>query len=122
MKISIWWMLLAATVGIAATIIYFKYFYTPDATVISNPRPKYDVITFTLPNSKDAAIFGPAYWKANEFLDQNIPCSICREKAIPLGSFKHDIVNLMNDKDVFDKNNWKLWVKKINELDKKVPA
>ena len=122
MKISAYWLIPVIIVAVAVTIIYLQFIRVPDNTVSVSKRKEYDVVTLALPNSIDAQVFGPKYWKANEFLDANIPCSICRNKAIPLGSFKHDIVNAMNDKPIFNKENWKFWVDKVNELDKKVSA
>lgn len=124
MKISAWWLLLALTIGLAIAFIYFKLFYTPDQTITRAKRKQYNIITFKIPNSRDMDIAGPAIWDAKKALNEIIPCGICRNKAIPLGIFEHDVVNGIIGKSIFpfDKTNWKLWVNKINELDKKVSA
>lgn len=116
------WFILVFVIGIVAAWLFFKFVYEPAQTVSISKRKNNDIITLKLPNSIVAEVFGPKYWEAYNFLDQNIPCSICRDKAIPLGTFRHDIVNGMNEKTIFpfDKTNWKFWVNKINELDKKV--
>lgn len=109
-------------IGIIGAWLYFQFVYEPAKTVSISKRKNNDIITFKLPNSVEADIFGPKYWEAYNFLDNNIPCSICRDKAIPLGTFRHDIVNGMIENKIFpfDKENWKIWVKIINDLDKKV--
>lgn len=123
-KISPWWLIVALSVGLAGAFVYFKFFYTPDATVTRAKRKEYNILTFKIPNSIDMDITGPPIWEAKKALNEIIPCGICRNKAIPLGSFEHDIVNGMTEKPIFpfDKTNWKFWVNKINELDKKVAA
>lgn len=123
MKISIWW--LVPVIAAAIIIIYvLQYKYIPKKDITIRKHKNYDVITAVLPNTIDMDITGPKYWKLYDALDNNIPCSICRNKAVPLGTFRHDIVNGINNKSIFpfDKTNWKLWVSKVNELDKKVAA
>lgn len=122
MKISIYWLIPVIIIAAFATYLFIQYVYIPSETVSVTKRKNYDVITATLPNSRDMDITGPKYWELYHFLDKNIPCYTCRKKAIPLGIFRHDIVNGMNDKKIFpfDKSNWKLWVDKVNELDKKL--
>lgn len=80
----------------------------------------FDVLTLKLPRSPDADIFGPEYWKVKEYIQNLIPCSVCRNDAVPFGSFEHDFVNLKTGKTLYDQNNWKEHVKKINELNAKV--
>ncbi len=124
MKISAWWLLAVLIIGLSAAFVFLKFFYVPAEVVTKYKRKNYNLLTFRIPNSLDMDISGPAIWEAKKALNESIPCSICRNKAIPLGSFEHDIVNGMIDKKIFpfDKANWKLWVNKVNELDKKVPA
>lgn len=124
MKISAWWILAAVVITIAALFIYHQFLYIPGEIVTKYKRKNYNILTFRIPNSIDMEISGPPIWEAKKALNENIPCSICRNKAIPLGIFEHDIVNGMTEKPIFpfDKTNWKLWVSKINELDKKIPA
>lgn len=116
------WLLLAFIVGISIAYIYIQFIRVPSETVSVSKRKNFDIMTFTLPNSIEDDVFGPKYWEAYNTLDKNIPCTICRNKAIPLGTFRHDIVNGIIEKPIFpfDKANWKYWVNKINELDKKV--
>lgn len=121
-KISAWWIIPVLVISILAAWLFFKFVYEPSETVSISKRKYNDIITFKLPNSIEADVFGPKWWEAYNFLDKNIPCSICRDKAIPLGTFRHDIVSGMIEKRGFpyDRANWKLWVNKVNELDKKV--
>lgn len=124
MKISAWWILAAVVITLAAVVIYNKFFYIPGEIVTRYKRKNYNILTFRIPNSMNMEISGPPIWEAKKALNEIIPCSICKNKAIPLGIFEHDIVNGITEKPIFpfDKPNWKLWVSKINELDKKVPA
>lgn len=116
-KLSTWFILLAFVIGIAAAYIYLNYIRIPDEGITLRKTKDKDIITMSLPNSGN---WGPKWWKAKEFLNANLPCSICSVKAVPFGTFEHDVVNAMTEKPIFDKDNWKFWVKKINELDKKV--
>ena len=118
-KISAWFIFLALAIGIAAAYIYLNYIRIPDELITVRKTKDKDIITMTLPSSGN---WGPSWWKAKEFLNANLPCSLCSTKAVPLGSFEHDVVNGMQEKPnfPFDKENWKFWVKKINELDNKV--
>lgn len=124
MKISVWWLISVIIISVSVMYIYINYIHIPSQTVNISKRKNYDVITAVLPNSLDMDITGPKYWQLYNALDNNIPCSICRNKAVPLGTFRHDIVNGINGKSIFpfDKQNWKMWVAKVNELDAKVPA
>lgn len=119
MKISAWWILPVLAIGIIAAWLFLKFVYDPREMASINKRKHFDIITFKLRNSNN---WGPDWWKAKEFLNANLPCSLCSDEAVPLGSFEHDIVNGMIEKPIFpfDRANWKLWVNKINELDKKV--
>lgn len=119
MKVSVWWLIALFAAGVAAAAIYFGVFYIPASTITHRKRKDYDVVTFKLPNSKDTGVFGPRQWEARHFLDQLIPCSACREHAIPLGVFVHDIVNLSTGKQLFNKENWKEHVRLVNELNAK---
>lgn len=118
------WILAGIIVVLAALLIYNRFFSIPDKVVTHQPRKEYNILTFRIPKSLDMAVSGPPIWEAKKALNEFIPCSICRSKAVPLGIFEHDVVNGIIDKKVFpfDKANWKLWVNKINELDKKIPA
>lgn len=118
-KISAWWILPVLAIGIIGAWLFFKFVYQPSTTVSVSKRPRNDIVTLKLPRTAE---FGPEYWKAFHALAAMIPCSICRDDAVPLEVFKHDIVNGMIEKPIFpfDRANWKLWVNKINELDKKV--
>lgn len=124
MKISAWWILAVLIISLAAAFVFFKFFYIPSEVVTKYKRKNYNILTFRIPNSIDMEISGPPIWEAKNALNEIIPCSICKSKAVPLGRFEHDIVNGLIEKKIFpfDKVNWKLWVNKINELDKKVPA
>lgn len=121
-KISALWILPALAIGIIAAWLYFQFVYEPSQTVSINKRKNNDIVTLKLPRSIEAEVFGPEYWKAFHALAALIPCSICRDHAVPLEVFKHDIVNGMIEKPIFpfDRANWKLWVNKVNDLDKKV--
>lgn len=118
MKISIWWMLLAATIGIAAAVIYFKYFYTPDETISIRPRMSYDIVTLTLPKDSNPAVFGPKYWQSFHRLSENIPCPSCQEKAVPFMKFFHDLVNFKTQKPIFDKDNFNKHIDIISKIPK----
>lgn len=124
MKISAWWILVVILITLAAALIFIRFFYIPDQVVTRYVRKNYNILTFRIPNSIDMEISGPPIWEAKRALNEIIPCPICRNKAVPLGNFEHDIVNGIIQKKVFpfDKANWKMWVNKINELDKNVPA
>lgn len=122
MKISIYWVITLLIIAVVGTYLFINYVYVPASTVALTKRKNYDVITLALPNSVDPAVFGPKYWQAYNFLDQNIPCPSCRSKAIPLGTFRHDIVNAMTDKPIFDKENWKRWMDIANGINSKLPA
>lgn len=114
--------LIALLIGIAAAWLFFLFVYEPSKICSIRKRKNSDIITFKLPNSKNMEVSGPAWWMAKDFLNANLPCSICSSKAVPLGNFEHDVANGMIGKPnfPFDRANWKLWVNKINELDKKV--
>lgn len=118
-KLSAWFILLAFVIGIAAAYIYFNYIRIPDELITVRKTRDKDIITMTLPSTGN---WGPKWWEAKKFMNDNLPCSICSVKAVPFGSFEHDVVNGMTEKPnfPFDKENWKFWVKKINDLDKKV--
>lgn len=120
MRISAWWLLAAFAVAVIGTALFFAFIYIPVQDITHRKSKNYDIVTFKLPNSGNTAVFGPRQWAARHYLDNIIPCSICREHAIPLGIFNHDIVNLSIDKPVFNRANWKEHVKIVNELDKKV--
>lgn len=109
-------------IAVGVTVVYFNFIRVPSETVSVSKRKNYDVVTLALPNASDPMVFGPKYWLAYNFLDSNIPCPGCRSKAVPMGTFRHDIVNAMTDKPIHDKENWKKWVGIINDLDKKIPA
>lgn len=117
-QISAWWLLPALIIGIAGAYLYLEYAYTPNQTVTIKPRTNYDVITLALPNSKDTAIFGPKYWKALHTITAKIPCSICRDKAVPFMNFFHDVVNHHTDKPIFDKENYNTHIDNISKLPK----
>lgn len=117
-KISALWIIPALVIGIIGAWLFFKFVYEPSATVSVSKRPNNDIVTLKLPNTGDAEIFGPKYWEAFHALAARIPCSICRDGAIPLEIFKHDIVNLKLGKKVFDKANWDTMVAVVNELNK----
>lgn len=117
-KISAWWLLAALAVGLALAYLYFQFIYTPDEAVTIRTRKNYDVITLSLPNSKDADIFGPKYWAALHAITDRIPCSICRDKAVPFMSFFHDVVNKETGKELFDKQNFNKHIDMICQLPK----
>lgn len=118
-KISPYFLILAFIIGITAAYLFMMYFYEPANTVTVSRRTNNDLVLLKLSNTGNADVFGPQYWEAFHKLANMIPCSICRNDAIPLEIFKHDIVNLSLGKKVFDKENWKKLVTKVNELDKK---
>lgn len=117
-KISAWWLLLALFIGVAAAYVYFQFMYTPKETVTIRTRKDNDVITLSLPNSIEADIFGPKYWKAFHSLTERIPCSICRDKAVPFMIFFHDVVNHQTGKKIFDKDNFNKHIDLICKLPK----
>lgn len=118
MKISPWWLLGALAVGIGLTYLYLEFWHTPGETFSVRERKNYDVITLTLPNSIDEAIFGPAYWEAYHSLTDRLPCSICRAKAVPFIRFFHDVVNRETKKPIFDKDNFNQHLDMICKLQK----
>lgn len=118
MKISAWWLLLALVVGLAGAYIYFKMFYVPIETFSVNGRKKNDVIILSLPKSIDERIFGPKYWKVYHALTERLPCSICRNKAVPFMKFFHDVVNRETKKPIFDKENFNKHIDMISQLEK----
>lgn len=118
MKIFLWFMA-ALLLGALAMYIYFSKYYLPKETISHRQSKNFDVLLLKLPRHGGPDIFGPQYWKVNHYLANLIPCSICKNDAVPLEIFKHDIVNLKLDKKVFDKENWKTMVAAVNELNKK---
>lgn len=122
MKISLYWVIAFVILAVVGTYVFINYIYVPGKTVSFTKRKNYDVITLTLPNSVDQSVFGPKYWEAYNFLDNNIPCAICRNKAVPLGTFRHDVVNALIGKPIHDRDNWNKWVGIVNDLNSKNPA
>lgn len=120
MKISAWWLIPITVVVVIAAWLFFRFVYEPSETITVHKRKEHDLVTLKLPNTDRAEVFGPKYWEAFHSLAGMIPCSICRDKAVPLEVFKHDVVNLKLDKPVYDRANWKKHVALVNELDKKV--
>lgn len=118
MKISAWWLLVALIIGLIASYLYYKFFYTPTETIITNPRTRYDVITLTLPNNPNPDIFGPKYWHGFHKLTENIPCPGCRGKAVPFMKFFHDVVNKETGKPIFDKDNFNKHLDMICKMEK----
>lgn len=117
-KIPAWWLLISLLIGIAAAVIFLKFFFIPDKTVSIGERPQYDVVTLKLPRSIEADIFGPKYWEAFHTLTNRIPCSICRDKAVPFMSFFHDVVNQSTGKPIFNKENYNKHIDLICKLPK----
>lgn len=118
MKISAYWLIAALIIGIAATYVYFKFFYTPDQTFSVNPRIDHDVVTLKLPKDSNTKVFGPKYWEVYHKLTEMIPCPGCRIKAVPFISFFHDVVNSEIGKPIFDKDNFNMHIDLISKLPK----
>lgn len=118
MKISPWWLLVALSIGLGFMYIYLKFWHIPDETFSLSERKNYDVITLTLPNTIDEAIFGPAYWKAYHSLTDRLPCSICRDKAVPFMRFFHDVVNRETKKPIVYPENFNKHIDMISKLQK----
>lgn len=118
MKISAWWLLFILVLSLAAAYLFFKFAYIPSETITVNPRPNQDVMILKLPTSKDPAVFGPKYWESFHKMTENIPCSICRDKAVPFMKFFHDVVNQQTGKDIFYKDNFNKHIDFITNLKK----
>lgn len=118
MKVSAWWLLFVVVLSLAAAYLFFKYVYTPSETVTVNSRPNNDVMILKLPTSKDPAVFGPKYWEVYHTMTGNIPCSICRDKAVPFMKFFHDVVNQQTGKNIFDKDNFNKHIDLVSNLKK----
>lgn len=117
-KISAWWLLAALSVGILFTIIYLEFIHTPSETFTVNERKDYDIITLKLPRSIETTVFGPKYWEAFHRLTARIPCSECRNKAVPFMIFFHDLVNRGTKKPIFDKENFNKHLEGISKMEK----
>lgn len=117
MKVSVWFLLAAFLVGIAATVLYFMYLYTPSETSII-PRRNTDLITVALPNDPDPDVFGPRYWEMYHKITNNIPCPSCRNKAVPFMEFFHDVVNNKTGKKIFNQENFNNHIDNISKLPK----
>lgn len=118
MKISVWFILLALAVGAAAMYVFFMNFYEPAETITIKNRPLNKVVFLKLPKSIEAEVFGPKYWEAYHKLTEMIPCSICRDKAVPFMRFFHDVVNKETGKEIFDKENYNRHIDMICKLPK----
>lgn len=119
MKISAYWLIPVLVIGVLAAWLYLSFVYEPKGTVSIRKRPVNDIITLKLPHSPDTEVFGPKYWEAFHALAEMIPCTACKNGAMHLEIFKHDIVNLHLGKKVFDKSNWDKMYAMVTELNKK---
>lgn len=117
-KISLFWIFVAIVIAIAATYIYFNKIYIPDKTFSVSKRKNYDIVTLVLPNTVNPDIFGPKYWEAYHKLTNMIPCTGCRNQAVPFMNFFHDTVNVKTDKPIFDKDNFNNHIAMISNLPK----
>lgn len=117
-KVSSWWLLVMLIIGIAAAYIYFNYIRIPSETVSISKRKNYNVITMALPSEGDTSVWGPKYWQAFHTLAERIPCSLCRDKAVPFIRFFHDVVNKETGKEIFDKENFNEHIDMICKLPK----
>lgn len=108
-------LIFGAFVLILLTYLGTEKYNEPTQPVTIKKRKDYDIVTFKLPNSIDAEIFGPEYWRAFHTLSEMIPCSICRNDAVPMFRFVHDVVNKKLKKPLFDKENYDKWVERVCE-------
>lgn len=114
-----WYGVAGVIIGGVAVWLFFKHLYEPSETKVVH-RKKNDLVIFNLPRSTNPQVFGPKYWSAFHALAAMVPCPDCRQDAIPLEVFKHDIVNRKLGKPLFDPANWKKQVEFINNLDKNI--
>lgn len=117
MKIG-WVIFISFLVGLAVWA-YMEYCYVPSEVVTIKPRQGYNVVLLRLPTSHDPDKFGNDFWKARHKLAELTPCPACRIEAVSHEKFFHDYVNSKTEKTFFDKNNYKMWVKKINDQNNK---
>jgi hypothetical protein len=118
-NIHIGWLIAGAFFLIALAYFFTDYFSEPSDTVKVKNKKDYDIVTFKLPNSIDADVFGPEYWKAYHKLTDMIPCSICRKDAVPMMRFVHDIVNKKLKKPIYDKENYDKWIARLCDKNEK---
>lgn len=112
-KVNVGWIIFFSLLTGFLVWAYGEYFKLPKKTVTIKPRKDYDIITLKLPNSIDTEVFGSKYWEAFHTLADMIPCSLCREDAVKMMVFVHDIVNKKIGHPVFDKQNYDKWIKKL---------
>lgn len=117
-KISPYWLILALLVGIAVAYIYITFIFVPEKTFSVRKTTNKNIVTLSLPNSSDPAVFGPHYWESYHKLTDMIPCASCRSKAVPFISFFHDIVNHGTGKPYFDADNYNKHIDFIKNLPK----
>jgi len=73
---------------------------------------------FYLPRNSNPEVFGPYFWKSLHSTVENIPCNICKNDAIDMMKFMHDLVNHKLQKPIYDKANMDKWIKYINNIQK----
>lgn len=73
-------------------------------------------VCYDLPNSKDTAIFGPAFWDAFHDLASRIPCEGCKAESESFVKFWHDLKNYDLNKPLEDRSNFNLWLDKIETV------
>lgn len=112
-NVHIGWLLFGAFILILITYFGTEKYNEPTDTVTFKKKKDYDIVTFKLPSTIDATIFGPEYWKAFHTLAEMIPCSICRKDAVPMFRFVHDVVNKKLKKKLHDPENYDKWVERI---------
>lgn len=94
-------------IGIVLTIAYLKYS---------------DYVVYKLPTNVGPDEFGKYYWNALHSTVERIPCSICRDEAVPLMKFMHDIVNKKLEKPIYDEKNFSEWINKVCEMKKNIQS
>jgi len=73
---------------------------------------------YYLPKDHNPEKFGKFYWFALHDIVNRIPCPGCRQEAVPMLSFMHDLVNFKIEKPLFDKENFYKHVEEICKLKK----
>lgn len=116
MKVNVGWVVFFSLLAGAIVWAYREYLWLPLKTVTIDKRRNYDLMTLKLPNSMDTEVFGKKYWESLHAIAGNIPCSMCRNDAMPMMVFMHDLVNFKLKKDIYSEKNFKRWIDKVSEI------
>lgn len=112
-KVHIGLLIFGAFLLILITYFGTEKYNEPTKPVTIKKKKDYDIVTFKLPNTIDADIFGPEYWRAFHTLADMIPCAICRNDAVPMFRFVHDLVNKKLKKKLQYPENYDKWIERI---------